>query len=80
MWLAVIVVASRARSPFGRRRAEVLTDETLIDLDELPPPAVQPGIAGEVLAGLSWTSHQPEPDGRFDIEDEQALDELAGPQ
>ncbi len=39
LWLAVFVVASRARSPFGRRRGELLSDETLIDLDELPPPS-----------------------------------------
>jgi hypothetical protein len=54
-WLAVVAVASRARSPFGRRRGELLTDETLIDLDELPPPAASSLIAGEVLgAGIAW--------------------------
>jgi hypothetical protein len=54
-WLAVFAVASRARSPFGRRRGELLTDETLIDLDELPPPTSSSRIAGEVLgAGIAW--------------------------
>ena len=55
LWLAVFVVASRARSPFGRRRGELLSDETLIDLDELPPPSVSARIAGEVLgSGMAW--------------------------
>ena len=55
LWLAVFIVASRARSPFGRRRGELLSDETLIDLDELPPPAVSSRIAGEVLgSGMAW--------------------------
>ena len=61
LWLAVFVVASRARSPFGRRRGELLSDETLIDLDELPPPAVSARIAGEVLgSGIAWRP-DPEP-------------------
>ena len=57
LWLAVFAVASRARSPFGRRRGELLTDETLIDLDELPPPSASSRIAGEVLgAGIAWAT------------------------
>ena len=55
LWLAVFVVASRARSPFGRRRGELLSDETLIDLNELPPPASSSRIVGEVLgSGMAW--------------------------
>jgi len=55
LWLAVFAAASRARSPFGRRRGELLTDETLIDLNEMPPPMESSRIAGEVLgAGVAW--------------------------
>ena len=62
LWLAVFGVASRARSPFGRRRGELLSDETLIDLDELPPPTVSARIAGEVLgSGIAWRP-DPEPE------------------
>jgi GT2 family glycosyltransferase len=94
VWLAVFAVASRARSPFGRRRGELLTDETLIDLDELPPPAASSLIAGEVLgAGIAWrpdigASHEPDtrPTGApalehiaDDAELGRSLDELAEP-
>jgi hypothetical protein len=94
LWLAVFAVASRARSPFGRRRGELLTDETLIDLDELPPPAASSLIAGEVLgAGIAWrpdigASHEPDtrPAGApalehatDDAELGRSLDELAEP-
>ena len=55
LWLAVFAAASRARSPFGRRRGELLTDETLIDLNEMPPPMASSRIAGEVLGGgVAW--------------------------
>ena len=50
LWLAVLVVAAGARSPFGRRRSVELHDETLIDLSE-PPSGV---IAGEALPGPVW--------------------------
>jgi hypothetical protein len=67
-WLAVFVVASSARSPFGRRRGELLTDETLIDLDELPPPTSSSRIAGEVLgAGIAWA-----PDVEPEVEPERS--------
>ena len=71
LWLAVFAIASRARSPFGRRRGELLTDETLIDLDELPPPAVSSRIAGEVLGGgLAWAP---------DLDPDEGLPDLAPP-
>jgi GT2 family glycosyltransferase len=50
LWLAVIVVASRARSPFVRRRAAV-TDETIIALDEpagAPAPPFDPSFVTPV--------------------------------
>ncbi len=50
LWLAVLVVAAGARSPFGRRRSVELHDETLIDLSEPPSGA----IAGEALATPVW--------------------------
>ena len=34
LWLVVLVLASGARYPFGRRRTAHVVDETLIDLDE----------------------------------------------
>jgi hypothetical protein len=65
-WLAVLAAASRARSPFGRRRGELLTDETLIDLNEMPPPMASSRIAGEVLgAGVAW-----QPDLRPEVGDD----------
>lgn len=50
LWLAVLVVAAGARSPFGRRRTVELHDETLIDLSE---PATG-AIAGEALGAAVW--------------------------
>ena len=50
LWLAVLVVAAGARSPFGRRRAASVHDETLIDLSEAPP-VESTAVAGEALAG-----------------------------
>ena len=50
LWLAVLVLAAGARSPFGRRRTTELHDETLIDLSEGPAGA----IAGEALPGPGW--------------------------
>lgn len=49
LWVVVLVVAAGARSPFGRRRAAVVHDETLIDLDTEPPA----GVAGEAL--VAWS-------------------------
>jgi hypothetical protein len=46
LWLAVLVMAAGARSPFGRRRTATVHDETLIDFDTEPPL----GVAGEALA------------------------------
>ncbi len=48
LWFVVLVVAAGARSPFGRRRASTVHDETLIDLTDAPP--LTTGVAGEVLA------------------------------
>jgi hypothetical protein len=95
LWLAVFGAASRARSPFGRRRGELLTDETLIDLDEMPPPAASSRIAGEVLGGgIAWEpTIEPErgdddeidtgPTVPIDTADDaelgRSLDELTGP-
>lgn len=50
LWLAVLVVAAGARSPFGRRRTTELHDETLIDLSE----SVDGRVVGEVLAASDW--------------------------
>ncbi len=52
LWLVVLVVAAGARSPFGRRRATTVHDETLIDLSEAPP--VTAGVVGEALASSGW--------------------------
>lgn len=52
LWLAVLAIAAGARSPFGRRRAVEVHDETLIDLSE--EPALSAGIAGEVLGTPAW--------------------------
>ena len=69
LWLAVFAVASRARSPFGRRRGELLTDETLIDLNELPPPMASSRIAGEVLGGgIAWQPDLDRPSSATDVE------------
>ncbi len=50
LWLAVLVVAAGARSPFGRRRSVEVHDETLIDLSE-PSSGI---VAGEALAAPVW--------------------------
>ena len=58
LWLALLIVAAGARSPFGRRRATDFQDETLIDLTETPDLAL--GVAGEAL-GLTFgdsTEHE----------------------
>ena len=52
LWLAVLVVAAGARSPFGRRRGPSVQDETLIDLTD--EPTLSPGVAGEVLGTPAW--------------------------
>jgi hypothetical protein len=59
LWLAVLVVAAGARSPFGRRRSAEVHDETLIDLSE-PASGV---IAGEALAAPVWRD-----DPQFEID------------
>lgn len=52
LWLAVLVVAAGARSPFGRRRLMMVQDETLIHLDEgeSADVVVTRKVAGEALA------------------------------
>jgi hypothetical protein len=40
LWAAVIFGAARVTVPLARRRGPLVTDETLIDLDEAPPAAV----------------------------------------
>jgi hypothetical protein len=50
LWLAVLVVAAGARSPFGRRRSVELHDETLIDLSQ-PPTGI---VHGEALGTPVW--------------------------
>ena len=65
LWLAVLVVAAGARSPFGRRRIVDVHDETLIDLSETPGGV----IAGEALAPpvsddeVSWAADGPQDAG-----------------
>ncbi len=49
LWFVLLVLAAGARSPFGRRRATLLHDETLIDLDEVVIPVRGVGVAGEAL-------------------------------
>jgi hypothetical protein len=56
LWLAVLVVAAGARSPFGRRRMAEVQDETLIDLSESPSGV----IAGEALGAPGWDGAEPE--------------------
>jgi hypothetical protein len=56
VWLAVIVLASRASSPFPRRRATV-TDETLIALDEdagEPLPVLDPYLRPSTGVDVGW--------------------------
>ena len=52
LWLAVLVVAAGARAAFGRRRALVVHDETIIDLAD--EPVVSAGVVGEVLGLPTW--------------------------
>ena len=62
------MAGASSSSPAGPDRrsgvdaANCCRDETLIDLDELPPPAASSRIAGEVLgAGMAWRpDEQPE--------------------
>ncbi len=51
LWLVVLVVAAGARSPFGRRQAVELHDETLIDLGDHPPM----DLVGETLGAPVWS-------------------------
>lgn len=62
LWLAVLAVAAGARSPFGRRRAAAVHDETLIDFGDEPAF----GIAGEAL--VAWDDEDDERwlDAEFD--------------
>ena len=78
LWLAVLVVAAGARSPFGRRRVTEVQDETLIDLSDVPGGT----IAGEALAAPGWNGEEPEwvhdPEPGFDT-DPTAPHEGGGP-
>jgi len=47
LWIALLVVAAGARSPFGRRRLATSHDETLIDLNDTEP--LPGGVIGEAL-------------------------------
>ncbi len=47
LWIALLVVAAGARSPFGRRRLTSTHDETLIDLNDAGP--LPGGVIGEAL-------------------------------
>ncbi len=40
LWAVVIFGAARVTVPLARRRGPLVTDETLIDLDEAPPPVI----------------------------------------
>ena len=53
LWVAVLIAAVGARSPFGRRRTATLHDETIIDFDAEAPL----GVAGEALA--AWDDTDP---------------------
>ncbi|MEJ7799003.1 MAG: hypothetical protein WKF60_00690, partial [Ilumatobacter sp.] len=57
LWLAALVVAAGARSPFGRRRSGELHDETLFDLSDAPP--LGGVIAGEALSASEWDTEPP---------------------
>ena len=59
LWIAVLATAIGARASFARRRANMLHDETLIDLSDAPSTDV---VAGEVLGGGGW----PEGEGAFE--------------
>jgi hypothetical protein len=52
LWLAMLVVAAGAHSPFGRRRGLELHDETLIDLSE--GPSLGGVVIGEALGLPMW--------------------------
>lgn len=55
LWVALLVVAAGARSPFGRRRLASVHDETLIDFDDDDAAAVTSpvgGVVGEALVTL----------------------------
>ncbi len=55
LWVAALVLAAGARSPFGRKRSLSVHDETLIHLDEgdLTDDVMSTGVVGEVLASPS---------------------------
>lgn len=59
LWLAVLVVAAGARSPFGRRRVAEVHDETLIDLSDPTSGA----IVGEALPSSAWDESEAWDDG-----------------
>ncbi len=53
LWVALLILAAGARSPFGRRRLLSVHDETLIDFDDMDAEtsvAVAGGVVGEALA------------------------------
>lgn len=60
LWLAVLAVAAGARATFGRRRALVVHDETIIDLAE-DDTDYTAGVVGEVLGLPTWDDEDDEP-------------------
>ena len=73
LWLAVLVVAAGARSPFARRRSVEVHDETLIDLSE-PPGGM---IAGEALAAPVWNDDPESGDPGSGVDRSSAVDPVA---
>ena len=74
LWVALLVLAAGARSPFARRRAASVHDETLIDFDDLVPATDDTGgwVVGEALvAAVS--------DGDGDAEFDDQLDSRTRP-
>ncbi|MGI9645722.1 MAG: glycosyltransferase [Ilumatobacteraceae bacterium] len=55
-WLLVLFAATRVSVPLARRRAPLVSDETLIDLDEIPEPALAgAGVSAGLDPGLELT-------------------------
>jgi hypothetical protein len=71
LWVALLVLAAGARSPFARRRAASVHDETLIDFDDRPPATDDTGgwVVGEALVAAVGDG-----DAEFDDHLDSALD------
>ncbi|MEM1333835.1 MAG: hypothetical protein AAGG08_10285, partial [Actinomycetota bacterium] len=67
-WLVVLFAAIRVNVSVGRRRQQLLADETLLSLDApLPPPSIDPGLSGTqeldaALAEFDIDPSEPGPD------------------